>query len=156
MKRDFITERQFITVTLRSNEWADIERLLERGHDDLSHYLEHGDPVEDDIEPEAVEELERLSQGSVSSELERRLSAARQGSPWSVDDEAAASREGWNLFRADGSQLASSFWDIEREDEQDPAVFQDDTEALKHVMQQADTGSELHCRALGLYMTIAD
>ncbi|WP_444679577.1 hypothetical protein [Halomonas sp. E19] len=31
MKRDFITERQFITVTLRSNEWADIERLLERG-----------------------------------------------------------------------------------------------------------------------------
>lgn len=149
-------KRDFITVTLTCGQWADLERLLDRGHDDLSHYLENGDPKEDGFDPEEVAELDRLSQGVATTDLTRQLVAARYKSPWSDDDAAVASKEGWNLFRAEGSELTASFWDIEREEDQEPAVFRDDTEALKHVYDKASAGSELHRRALALHMTIAD
>lgn len=146
----------FITVSLTNGQWEDLESLLDRGHDDLSHYLTNGDPKADGFEAEAVAEMNRLSDGVASADLTRQLVAARRLSPWSDDDAAAASKEGWNIFRADGSELAASFWDIEREDEQEPPAFCDDNEALKHVFDKAGAGSELHRRALALYMTIAD
>ncbi len=145
----------FITVTLSSDQWQDISSLLDRGHDDLSEYL--GDYAEQDgYSSDDLTEMYRLSDGVASDQLMQQVAAAEKGCPWTEGDAAAASREGWNLFKAEGSQLTPAFWDIEREDDQEPSVFDDDESALKHVYEQARAGSDLHRRALALFMTIAD
>jgi len=146
----------FITVTLTTSLWEDLESLLERGKSDLSHYLKTGDPVLDGYEPDIVEELERLNKGEALAAFAKQLVAAQHKEPWSDDDAEIASQEGWNIFRAEGSHLTPSFWDIQRSDDHDSELIRDDTDALKHVYARARDGSDLHRRALALHMTIAE
>jgi len=145
----------FITVTLTTGQWEDINSLVDRGHDDLSHYM-RGYAQQDGYEEGELADMTRLSDGVASDLLKRQVHSAESGSPWTDVDEAAASQEGWNLFKAEGSQLTPAFWDIEREDDQASPSFESDDAALKHVYEQARAGNELHRRALALYMTIAD
>lgn len=72
---------------------------------------------------------------------------------WSVDDSAAALREGWDLFECSGSdhgvvQLQRIDHPDEVEGAPNPYPFADDEDVWRHVKVRAAAGSELHRKAL--------
>jgi hypothetical protein len=63
---------------------------------------------------------------------------------WTDADNAAADREGWNIFNTRGS--ASGNFQIQKDDE--AGKFATDPDAWIHVRRKAAEGSELHKKAL--------
>lgn len=60
-------KRKTVSITLTERHWHDIQRLVEVGHDDLSHVLSSKDM--DDYEESEVADLERLQGGEASTAL---------------------------------------------------------------------------------------
>ena len=64
-----------INVAMTREQWADIESLLERGLDDLSHYLK-GHAQADGIAGDELADMERLSDGVAAHNLSEQLAAS--------------------------------------------------------------------------------
>lgn len=87
---------------------------------------------------------------NVASALKREIESATiwekfDGcSGWTLVDAQTAASEGWNIWDCDGSEHGP--YRIERCDGM--ALFPDDLDAWRHVWARAESGSELHKRAL--------
>lgn len=65
---------------------------------------------------------------------------------WTTADSIAAQREGWDVFE---TGQTDDHAEIQADDE--AAIFELDGDALEHVIDEADTGSELHMKALRIH-----
>lgn len=140
---------QPITVTLTSEQWAEIDTLINRGLDDLAETpLCLGNEL-----AEKMVEAERLINGDAAHSLNRQISDAKAKQPWSTWESKVAKSEGWCLHEHHVDKGLPPYWCISRETTN--SVFDFDLNAVKHVMKKSAEGSPLHCRAIALHMTYA-
>lgn len=74
---------------------------------------------------------------------------------WSVDDSAAATREGWDLFECSGSehgdfQLQRFDFPSDVDTAPKPYPFEEDDDVWRYVRTHAAAGSPLHRKALNI------
>lgn len=65
---------------------------------------------------------------------------------WRAVDYAQATAQGWGLFNYNPIKINNPELRLEKRDEDE--IFESDEAAIWFVLKQADTGSELHRRAL--------